>query len=121
MAAMASSRHSASWPGETPSSCLWASMVSPCRIRGTNSVLRRLEPGHLSWPLDDPAAGLRPPCRSISQMQSFFIMVGIVLTSCEWVSREIVHQPSRCFAESARHQLDFVSRQCESSTSFRDS
>ncbi len=48
MAATASSRHSASRSGETPSSRLRASRVSPRRMRRTTSVLRRLTQHPLS-------------------------------------------------------------------------
>lgn len=43
MAAMASSGHSASWPGESPSSRLSALRVSPRRMRKATSVFLRLD------------------------------------------------------------------------------
>jgi hypothetical protein len=108
MAAMASSCHSASLPGETPSSRLRASRVSPRRMRRTTSVLRRLDHRPLSWRLADPAVGLRPPCGSASRMRCFFVMVGIVLTSPRRLSQETVHRPNRTPAAHRRILLGEV-------------
>jgi hypothetical protein len=84
MAAMASSHHSASLPGETPSSRLRASRVSPRRMRRTTSVLRSAGPScpvlaagrscgraAPSLRIDQPDAVLLRPgrhCPHVSQM-----------------------------------------------------
>jgi hypothetical protein len=99
MAAMASSRHSTSRPGDTPSSRLTGVEGFAAHDAHDDIGFHRLDHHSLSWQPADPAVGLSPSCESTSWMGCFFVMIGIVVTTPKWVSQEVVHRPTRADSE----------------------